>query len=295
MPFDALTFLQTYGVDHTDRGKHGRTGWVQIECPWCVGKQGYYGGFNLSKGYFVCWRCKWHPLADTLALLLNITRRQARDLITKYQTHAGDYQGREDEEFVPAQKCKLPGGDLQEPHRQYLIKRGFDPEDISITWRIRGTDHKGPWKWRIVAPIHLDGRLVSFQTRDITNKQVLRYKACPKDNEVTQHQHTLYGIDLATSDKVLVVEGIFDAWRIGPGCVATFGSSWTMPQVKMLCRFEEIGIVYDPEEEAQIQAERLAFLLEGLGKRVSLYDIDAADPAEMSEEEVDQLRDDFFG
>ena len=48
--FDAIGFLETYGIKHARRGKHARPGWVQIECPLCTGHSGMHGGFNLSRG-----------------------------------------------------------------------------------------------------------------------------------------------------------------------------------------------------------------------------------------------------
>ena len=235
-----------------------------------------------------------------ISALLRCSWADARRVIGAHQT---------DEEVQPPQvvlpfavsHVELPGVEMQPErketmqHYRYLRGRGFNPDYLAATYDIRATTHVGSWKFRVVVPVYLDRRLVSFHTRDITGQSDTPHMACPMAWEVCHHKHTLYGLDLASADKAIVVEGYADAWRIGPGAVATFGTAFTMAQVRMLAsRFETIGIAYDPEEEAQRQAEKLAFLLNGLGKETIIYDIDAEDPAEMSHDDVVTLRNDFF-
>jgi len=65
--------LEAEGVPHAGADhKHGRPGWVQVDCPWCgvAGAGRYHLGISLSTGASACWRCGRHDTAKTLAMLV---------------------------------------------------------------------------------------------------------------------------------------------------------------------------------------------------------------------------------
>lgn len=155
----------------------------------------------------------------------------------------------------------------------YLARRGFcEGGDRNLEWlveayNLHATGPIGPYAFRVIAPIYFDGNLVSYQGRDYTGKSELPYKACPKELEVREHKHCLYAMDLAVGETVVVVEGVVDAWKLGPGAVATFGSSFTWPQVRLLGeRWSRHVVLYDPD--AENKANELANALSGISKRV---------------------------
>ena len=74
--------------------------------------------------------------------------------------------------------------ELTRPHKNYLIKRNFDPDELEFKWRLVSTGPVGPYKHRIIAPIYFNEKLVSYQGRDITDKAKLKYKACKRILEV---------------------------------------------------------------------------------------------------------------
>jgi DNA primase len=132
---------------------------------------------------------------------------------------------------------------------------------------------------------------VSFQGRDITNKQKTRYKACNKEDEAVFHKDILYNLDNCQKETIVVVEGIFDAVRIGNDCAATFGTEWTIEQFILLRnRFKRIFVIYDNEREAQNKAIKLAMGLNALGKDVENFKLDGGDPADLSPDDVLCLR-----
>lgn len=127
---------------------------------------------------------------------------------------------------------------------------------------------------RIIIPVKDEtGRIVSFQGRDITgDEHRMRYEACPKDKAVMNYKHLVYGADLAWNrDSVVAVEGVFDAWKLGPGAVATFGTGMTKEQLLMLSHWKHVTFLFDPEPEAQKHAEEYA-------REVAMYgsDVDIA-------------------
>ena len=60
-------------------------------------------------------------------------------------------------------------------------------------------------------------------------------------------------------DTVIVVEGPFDALRIGEGAIATLGSGWKNEQARLIStRFKRSYILFDAEEDATLRARKLA-------------------------------------
>jgi DNA primase len=174
-------------------------------------------------------------------------------------------------------------------HRRYCEARGFDPDYLAEVWKVCATGPIGDYKFRLIAPIYHGDELVSYQGRDVTGKSDLRYKACPKEREVMDHHDTLYGLHLIRRDVCLVVEGITDAWRLGPGACATFGIKFRPPQVALLTRMKRVFVLYDSEVQAQAQARQLGANLAALGVDVELLTLSDGDPAEMSQGEANTL------
>ncbi|KKK69348.1 hypothetical protein LCGC14_2934950, partial [marine sediment metagenome] len=62
---------------------------------------------------------------------------------------------------------------------------------------------------------------------------------------------------------------------------------FTPQQRLMLTRnFDEIFILYDPEDQAQIQADKLYNLLSGYNKQVEILEWPGNDPGDLSNEEA---------
>lgn len=199
-----------------------------------------------------------------------------------------------------ASKLKLPlCGELGAMHIQYLESRGFDAEKLESLWGLMGTKGIGRYPNRIIAPIFLNGTTVSYQGRDVTGKQKLRYKACSLEKEVIHHKNTLYGIDNC-KDSIVVVEGITDVWRLGYGAVCTFGIKYTTSQLRMIASKKRRYIMYDTQDpQARAQGLSLAAqlsLLPGLTEYVELGSTHAwidpragKDPGNLTQEEADAI------
>lgn len=298
---DFQTLFANYSIPTNEKGRHSRKGWVQTYCPFCYdgSLDKWHGGFNASGEFYNCWKCGWHPLLETLSILLNnISIKETRIIVEKYKEGSPI-----SEENAIRQKGKfsLPPycQKMDYRHRDYLRKRGFDSERLEMEWKLMGTPQHGDYKLRVIAPIILDGRVVSYQGRDITEKAKVKYKACSMDKETIHHKAIVYGFDRIQEckhkDRCIIVEGIFDAWRLGAGTVATFGTGFTDSQVLFIARrgIKTSFIMYDPEEKAQEQAEKLSLQLNGFGVESKIVDISsekAEDPATLSEKKAQQIR-----
>lgn len=294
--FDAISFFQAYGIEYRTEGhKHCRPGWVQIECPFCFGNPGYHLGYELSNGWWNCWRCGYHRTWDVLVEILG-SRRLAKDALRAFQTIGKIAQNKP----VRSKKLELPVGlqQLTKRARKYLESRNFNPDLLEEFWKLKSTGNIGQYKFRIYIPIYLNGQVVTWQCRDITGKSNLRYLGQSRSKEILNNKETLYGIDSCSGNSCVVVEGVTDVWRFGPGAVATFGIKYKPAQVAMMLHnFKRLHIFFDPPDpQAQIQAEKLASTLSKYGKEVILWNANCKlDPGDMSQDDADAFMREALG
>ena len=285
--------LSDYNID----AKKITEDWVQVQCPFCISSTTgtkKHGGFNLKEGYYNCWKCGWHSLKKVLSIVLNIPIRQIKIILKKYQ---GESISEEEQEIITKNPFSLPSycKKMTHRHRQYLEKRKFDSYKLEREWGLLGTNHHGEYKLRIIIPIILDGKIVSFEGRDITGKSQMRYKACHTNMEIIHRKYIVYGFDKLQETKhknrCIIVEGVTSAWRLGAGTVATFGIDYMAQQVLFLAQrqIKTAFIMFDPEEHAQEQAEKLSCQLSGFGIDAKIIDISkekTEDPAALPEEKA---------
>ena len=266
--FNVRKFLDDYNIKGETEGPNTAPNWIQIKCPFC-NDHSNHGGFNILTGYYNCWKCGKHPIIEVIKNLININNQKAYEIYKQYQN---ELYYKEEKTHTKVGKIKLPEfvTRMRREHHDYLRQRGFDSKKIEKQFNLLGTNHIGDYKFRIIAPIYVNKFLVSYQGRDITNRAYLRYKACSKMYEVIHHKHTLYNLDNSCREKVIVVEGITDVWRLGDNCVCTFGIQFTLEQVLVLAqKYKQVFIIYDKGENEYEQSKKLAKLLSGL--RVKSY------------------------
>ena len=298
MSFKGIQFFQDYDIDYVEEGKNVGRGWVGLQCPRCHHDPSTHLGFNPESGAFSCWRCGRMSRVEAVKLLAGVDWSKAYKILR-------NYDGAVQKRYTKTDKEKdidveFPRGTLDyfpKKHRKYLKDRNFDPDYLINTWDLKATGKAGPFKYRIIAPIYYKNTLMSYQGRDITDKSDMRYKACPKDFERRHHKYCLYGIELAVSNNVLVVEGITDVWRMGMGSVCTFGTRFTDAQVLLLYHhFDRIFVWFDEtEEESQLHADHLVRNLNVLGKDAEQITLDIEkDPADLSNKEAGYIMRDLL-
>jgi len=299
-PFDALRLFRDHGIQLAPAGhKHTQQGWVNTVCPFCSGNPGYHLGYNVRGGFFRCWRCGWKPTFLTLATLLHVPEYKVRSLVTLYplrvvagQGVLGSDNGLNHTSTTPLKKP--PGSCALKPaHVTYLHTRKFDHEKLVREWDLSGI---GPvswpgWKWRIFIPINFEHHMVSYQTRSIHGSREDKYRACPKEFEILEHKHVLYGLDKCAWRTCVVVEGVTGVWRLGPGACATFGTQVKASQRVLLRRFKRLFIIFDTDEHGagQEAGEKLAWQMSGYGLEVHQITLDHGDTGEMKQDDADHL------
>lgn len=292
-----LEILDDLGVEYFGVGqdKHARPGWVQLECPFCGKDSGkHHLGYSIEKNYLACWKCGGHSLLSTLIELTNKETHEARKLLSDLTHDRSPTETKTRRGQLIAPKCLET---LSKAHLNYLFDRGFDHERIKL-WDLRGLGIgayvKTPEKkirldWRIFIPIRLNGDMVSWTTRTISATAQPRYISAPAEAELINHKELLFGEDFCRY-AVCCCEGPFDAMRIGPGAVATCGTSYSSAQFNRLAKYQVRAVCFDNEPEAQRRARKLADDLSGFPGETLNIVLDSKDPGSASEKEIRLLR-----
>ncbi|MFW6272837.1 MAG: hypothetical protein ACOC2U_03560 [bacterium] len=299
---DITRLYQDFSVDTAPpEHKHSRPGWVNTECPFCKdlpgSNPGYHLGWNLNEEYFFCWRCGWKPPIKAVTEVLNVDKKQAEHLLKQYDVNHTIIKK------LPKHKkdFKLPSGlseGLNTPAKKYLTKRKFNIDQIEKDWGIKSTGpistlDKIDYRFRIWIPYFWNGQLVSFDTRDYTEKTDERYKACPKEREIIEHKHILYGNQEHWTDVDIIVEGPTDVWSLGKRACAVSGIQYTIQQVRLMAKiFKRAWIIFDPQAQAQRQAIKLMAELKFRGVETDNILLDAGkDPGSLTDKEAKELVD----
>lgn len=282
--------LDELRIDYKEAGDHhhARPGWVQLRrCPFCS-SQNYHLGYNLQARYFNCWKCGGHNGPKVLEAL-GLPRRKALSLFPALES-AGQVESRERTKIsLTEPEGRGPFGKI---HRNYLLRRGFSMREISTLenlWQVQAIRHAAKLSWRLYIPIIYRGAKVSWTTRAIGERVSQRYISASAAEEVINHKNLVYGLDFC-SHSIVICEGPVDAWKIGPGAGALFGTTFTTAQVKSLVSIPRRFVCFDSSPEAQRKANELASQLACFPGVTENLIIDAKDPGEASPKEIRQIR-----
>lgn len=298
LTFNAQQFLKDYNIDRTLQHPHCTANRINIHCPFCAGSKDYHLGIHVTNAYGNCWRCGPHSIIEIVHALLNIQWREAYKIVDEYKNIAGIKVAAK-AKFINRQDTKIPQGlvELEDRHKKYIISRKFDPKILQDTWGIKSTGIVGAYCHRIFIPIMYRSEIVSYQCRTPFDNVELRYKTCEKKDEKIHHKHILYGMDNVPDDTIVVVEGVTDVWRLGPGAVSTFGLSYTKEQMYLISKYKNIFILFDNEPAAQEKAHKLAndVAYLNLTGKVSVVNAKiSGDPGDLPQEKADVLMHKLF-
>lgn len=291
---DIIRLYRDYGVDHKTEGhKHCRPGWVNTECPFCTGNPGYHLGWNIQEEYYFCWRCGWHPPVKTISILTNLNELEVQKILPSYGINRTVLK----QKITEKQIFELPSHltHLKTLHKKYLRSRGFDPAELQEKWGLMGTGNYSKlgnvsYKFRIVIPFYWNGEIVSFDSRDITGKQLNKYQACPIEYEKIEHKSILYGNQEKWDPQLgICVEGPTDVWRMSELAFATSGIQYTQKQLRLIAStFKRVAVLYDDDPQAQKQAKKLVADLKFRG--VNAWNVVIkGDPGALTDKEARKL------
>jgi 5S rRNA maturation endonuclease (ribonuclease M5) len=292
MKLDIVKILEDFGIETFPTGKNTQPGWINIQCPLCP-DQTNHGGFNINidEPYYSCWKCGWSSLYNVFKKLIPNVR--FKELTENYKTfNSTQYTNPNTPKIKRNTKIIVPGTSTPlKNHIRYLNKRMFNDIDyLTMKYDLRYTDHLGDYKFRIIFPIYYKHRIISYQGRDVTDQQTLRYKACKKENELIDHKDILYNLDNCNKSYIGVVEGLFDCIKMGDNFAATFGISYTDNQIQLLKRYKRVFILFDSNVAGQDRAEKLSIALSSFGIDNEIIVTNVDDPAELTDKEVFKVK-----
>lgn len=280
-------FLEEYNIHTAPEGhEHSTEGWIQFDCPFCSkDSQHWRMGYNIKGGFVNCWSCGSHSVASVIKEYTNLSYKAIKKIC---------------DEIVPEKTPTMqenirgildlpPIGNLQDAHIRYLNKRGFNHYKIQKLWQVKATGIVGYLKWRLFIPIIHQGKIVSWTSRAIKSNDGKKYISAKPNQELVPHKNILYGGDYVRHTAI-IVEGPIDAWAIGPGAVATFGTAFTQQQVMALLKVPRRVVCYDNEFIAQQQANKLCDALGPFSGETINVKLDSKDPGEANISELKKLR-----
>lgn len=276
-------FLAEHGVEYRLGGSHHHvtSNWCGVDCPSCSPGSGRFRcGIHPEWLVCSCWGCGPLRLGDVLAALTGLPWQECLRRLGRTE--------RVQEERPLGRLTLPPHGPLLWRHLDYLRSRGFDPDELTRLWDLRGIAYHPRLAWRVLIPVQHRGKLASWTTRATTDEG-RRYRSANAAEEAWPIKRTVYGLQFVRHAAV-IVEGPADAWRVGPGAVAVLGTAFTRAQVTQLAAVPVRAVCFDSEPDAQRRAEQLCHELQAFQGTTANVVLDAADPGSASPREIRRLR-----
>jgi hypothetical protein len=290
MSFGWLSFLNSYGIHYVTYGKNTRAGEVSIACPLCGDDPSEHLGIDPKTGSWSCWRNREHSGKKPFKLvsgLLGCSYSHARMVVEQYSRSDPDSfddidklldAAPVDKKFVVVEDGLCLPDNFKTPKRngstnrywEYLYDRGFDDVDDLIDVYSIKCCSVGEWKDRVILPIYLEGKLVTWTGRAIINPigapryKTLSAKEGSNPRAIIPITETLLGYSNLISEggTVLVLEeGPIDALKLdyygynyGVRATCFFTLNMTPTQhhmiTKLVKRFKKTLLLLDANEIA---------------------------------------------
>lgn len=292
--FDVIRFLDDHGIQWWPAGSPNVSrGHVGVTCPFCDDNYNHLGLDVQGERTPYCWKCGTHSWYDYVKAVSGENVRQVEKRYKTIFSHQAAYIPE-----IPrgtASVCVPPGDtNFKEAHKQYLAGRGFDPEYVIRKYKLQVTGkvfgEESGFSYRIIIPILLNGKVVSYQGRSYADSKP-KYLTCSPEKEVVFHKDTLYNVDNARGRSVIIVEGAIDTMKLGDNTVATFGTAFTKSQLNQIYhRYDRGFLLFDGEEKAQKIAREKARTLASLGLDVEVIMLDYGDAGDLSSDDAIHLK-----
>jgi len=296
--FDIRSYLEDRDVEFWTEGKNVTAGWTNIQCvfPGCPDHSNHLG-INPTGTAFNCYICG--ESGFIAKLIQEIDQCSWRQVNNIYNSYHKEDEIPERKEHPLTRKITYPKSftkTLPKKAENYLKKRNFNPGPLINKYNLQYGGIVGKYKFRIIIPFYLDGKLVTFSSLDITGKQTPKYKHQAIDKAVIDPSRTLYNID-SVRDKMILVEGVTDTWRIGDGCCALMGKTATHEQKLLIHRKGVKSILVLFDSDAGLEAKGVAIQLQGIAPQVDYMKYRTSkdfDPDTLPSKVLKSLRKKFF-
>lgn len=190
--------------------------------------------FNLDKDYVKCWICDFRSKsiysiiqsfgnAQQCFEWLNLSQGSINESLASALDNAVEPNVLSKHLELPKEFISLSSKTIKSPleraPRQYLKNRGLSFEDV-LWWKI-GYCPDGRYKNRVIVPsFDIEGQLNYFIARSYLQDAYLRYL-----NPQTSKDIVFNHLFLDVSERIILVEGVFDAIVAGLSAVPLLGST----------------------------------------------------------------------
>ena len=289
--------FEDYRIPYSTRINRG---WVNVECPFCTSEHPMHLGFNPAGDYCTCWNCGGHNLKTALSRVLSIPYSDVDEVCSRYEGRGGLLL-QLNKKVAKAKSLELPNKGFTLAERKYLLGRGFSPRFLHDKYGVVGGGIAGRWKHRIIIPVFLNGKLVSWTGRSILDKETLKEKEIPRyknlsiEESVINIKECLFNLDSCKKKTAVLTEGAFDVMRLGDDFLCSMGTELTQSQIAVIKgRFDKLFIMFDSEPEAQKKARKFGLQVSSIGVDVEIVDaysdFGKNDGGELTESEAQAVR-----
>ena len=251
-----LAALSHYKIKVRLSGKNISSKCVGVNCPFCR-DSGFHCGVFKNSGNFTCWRCDesgsfYALIREYKGIYYEEYRFTMAELLISFP-HLSTFVVEEPEEQTTEEPAKLPthfrriDDDCPNVVRRFLKSRQFSVFECK---RYKaGFCAYGKYAMRLIVPIYFENNLVGFQGRDVTGKARIKYKT--SQNHINNY---LYGYDDFEGDTAIVVEGVFDQWRLGDTSLCSFGTKLTARQRRLITELKLNTLIFAWDGDAYNKA-----------------------------------------
>jgi len=292
---DIIEFLEDNGIEFWLGGKNVSPGWVNIQCPFCDDNSNHCG-IKLSDLRVSCWRCGGHSTKKLIRKIIDCTGQEANQIFKTLSLGAGYYPPFESSasSTLTSKNVILPPEcekEFPKSHINYLKNRGFTkPKEIIKKYKLLSTNTIGKYKFRIIIPIYMNRKLVSFTSRDITGQQDIRYKTATIKESIIDPRECVYNYDTLTIGcDAIIVEGPIDVWKMGDNSISILGLTYTKNQIVLIKnkKIRNLFILFDQGNKEKRAAKKLGSILAPLVQKVEVITLNKVkDPGELKIEEA---------
>jgi len=245
---------------------------IRLNCPNCNDTK-FHLYCSLKKHVCFCQRCN-----KIYSLFTLISNKQINNNFKKCLKTSNK---------VLVEKVSLPPNAVDASKNKgalnYLINRGLTKRDID-EYEI-GFCNEGRYAHRLIFPIKINNRVTGFVARTIIDDKpkYLYPNSMKKSNQ-------LFNIGYDTADFYVLVEGIFDAIRVGKRGIAILGSYLSQGQLDLLLGYlpKSSTIVVMLDSDAKIKALKVASKLSSYFN-VKIAFLKDGDPGSKTREELNGI------